>query len=70
MRRFGIVLLLVGALGFAYASSRLGETGSPPDATALGDYVRTEAGRWELVRYGGAAAAFIGALLALFPKGR
>jgi hypothetical protein len=70
VRRLGILLLLLGGLAFSYASSRLSELEAPPATTAMGDYLRTESGRWELTRYGGAAAAFIGALLALFPKGR
>jgi hypothetical protein len=40
------------------------------EGTALGDYVRTEAGRFELGRYLSLMAGFIGVLLALFPKGR
>lgn len=70
MRNIGFVLLLGGIVGFLYCGSQLqGLAPLPPDL-ALGDYLRNEAGRFELGRYASAGAAFIGLLLAFFPQGR
>ena len=41
-----------------------------PAEVELGDYLRYEAGKWELGRYVSAGLAGIGFLLAMFPKGR
>jgi hypothetical protein len=41
-----------------------------PDGTSLGDYIRTDAGRFELGRYLSLVSGFIGLLLYFFPKGR
>lgn len=70
MRNFGAVLLLAGLAGFFVASGRLDETGPPPQGVSLGETLEHPAGRWELARYGCGLAAAVGALLALFPKGR
>jgi len=70
MRTLGYLLLLVGIVGFFYCSAQMSELTPVPEGTALGDYVRTEAGRFELGRYLSLMAGFIGVLLALFPKGR
>jgi len=70
MRNFGGILLLLGIVGFFYASSQL-EGHEPPAAGAtLSEELQTPAGRWEMVRYGSAGAAALGLLMALFPKGR
>jgi hypothetical protein len=70
MRNFGGLLLLVGVVGFLYASSRLSGLDPVPAGTTVSDYVRYEAGKWELARYAAGIAALVGVLLALFPKGR
>jgi hypothetical protein len=70
MRSSGLILLLGGIIAFLYCTSRLSELPPVPAAVDLGDYLRYEAGKWELGRYVSAALAGIGALLALFPKGR
>jgi hypothetical protein len=70
MRNFGGILLLLGVLGFFYASSRLDELEPLPPGKSLSEGLESPSGRWELVRYGCAGAAGIGLLLALFPKGR
>jgi hypothetical protein len=70
MRSLGGLLLLGGVVGFLYCSSQLSELPPIPDGTSLGDYVRYESGKFELGRYVGICAAFVGLLLALFPKGR
>jgi hypothetical protein len=70
MRTLGYLFLLVGIVGFFYCSSHMSGLAPIPEGTALGDYVRTDAGRLELGRYLALVAGFIGVLLALFPKGR
>jgi hypothetical protein len=70
MRNFGGILLLLGVLGFFYASSRLDEVEPLPPGVSVSEGLEQPAGRWELARYGCAGAAGIGLLLALFPKGR
>ena len=70
MRSSGLILLFGGILVFLYCTSRLSELSPVPAAVELGDYLRYEAGKWELGRYVSAGLAGIGFLLALFPKGR
>ena len=70
MKTLGGLLLLGGIVAFAYCSSRLSGLDPVPAGTALGDYVRIEAGKWELGRYLSACAAFVGLLLSLFARGR
>jgi len=70
MRNFGAVLLLLGILGFFYASSRLDEAAPLPEGLSISEELKEPAGRWEMARYGCGAAAFIGLLMAMFPKGR
>jgi len=70
MRSSGMILLLLGIIAFFYCTSELSSLSPVPADVALGDYLRYEAGKWELGRYVGAALAGIGFLLALFPKGR
>ena len=70
MRNSGLILLFGGILAFLYCTSRLSQLAPVPDAVELGDYLRYEAGKWELGRYVSAGLAGIGFLLALFPKGR
>jgi hypothetical protein len=41
-----------------------------PAEVDIGDYLRYEAGKWEMGRYVSAGLAFVGFLLAMFPKGR
>ncbi len=70
MRSTGLILLFGGILAFLYCTSRLSDMPPVPAAVELGDYLRYEAGKWELGRYLSAGVAGIGFLLALFPKGR
>jgi hypothetical protein len=70
MRNFGGVLLLLGILAFFYASSRLGEVEPLPEGLSIGESLKEPAGRWEMARYGSAALAGFGLLMAMFPKGR
>jgi hypothetical protein len=70
MRNFGAILLLLGVFGFFYASDRVEKAGPVPEGKTISEGLEYTAGRWEMVRYGCAGAAFIGLLLAFFPKGR
>lgn len=70
MRRNGMLIMLVGVLGFFYASSRLSEAEPLPPGISIGEYTRYPAGRWELARYALAAVGGVGLVLALFPQGR
>jgi hypothetical protein len=70
MRNLGGILLLLGILGFFYASSQLSGLEPVPQGVDVRESLRYAAGRWDLVRYGCAAAGVVGLLLALFPKGR
>jgi len=70
MRNFGGVLLLLGIAGFFYCSSRLSEAGPLPQGLSLSESLDRPAGRWEMARYGCAAVAGFGLLMAMFPKGR
>jgi hypothetical protein len=62
--------MLLGILGFLYCSSRLSETTPLPQGLSVSDGLDHPAGRWEMARYGSAAAAGFGLLMTLFPKGR
>ncbi len=70
MRKFGSVLMLLGVLGFFYASSKVDEMPPLPDGLTMTETLREPAGRWQMVRFGSAVAAAFGLLMAMFPKGR
>jgi hypothetical protein len=70
MRSSGLILLFGGILVFLYCTSRLSALPPVSAEVELSDYLRYEAGKWELGRYVSAGLAGIGFLLALFPKGR
>jgi hypothetical protein len=70
MRNVGGILLVLGILGFFYASSRLSAVEPLPEGLSISDSLKQPAGRWELARYGCAAVAGFGLLMAMFPKGR
>ena len=70
MRNFGAILLLIGLIGFFYASSRVDDLEPAPAGVSLSEELETPAGRWEMVRYASAGAAALGLLMTLFPKGR
>jgi hypothetical protein len=70
MRSFGAIMLLVGILGFFYASGQVDEHEPVPQGLSIGEALDYPAGRWEMARYGAAAAAGFGLLMVLFPKGR
>jgi hypothetical protein len=70
MRNFGATLLLLGIVGFFYASSRLRDAQPLPEGLSITEGLQHPAGRWDLARYGSASVAGLGLLMALFPKGR
>ena len=70
MRNFGGIMLLLGILGFFYASQQVEEHEPAPPGTSVSEELDRPAGRWEVARYVCAGVAGIGLLLALFPKGR
>ncbi len=70
MRNFGGILLLLGVLGFFYASAQTNKFEPAPDGLSVRESLQYPAARWELVRYASAGGAAIGLLLAMFPKGR
>jgi hypothetical protein len=70
MRNLGATLLLLGILGFFYSSSRIGEVGPLPPGLSVSEGLKESAGRWEMARYGCIAAAALGLLMVMFPKGR
>ena len=70
MRNFGLIVMLLGILGFFYCSSRGSRLEPVPEGKSVSETLEYEAGRWELGRYVCAGAGMIGLLLAFFPKGR
>jgi hypothetical protein len=70
MRKYAMIALLGGILGFLYTSAKLSEAEAMPPDVRLTEYTRYEAGRWELLRYACAAVGGIGVLFAMFPQGR
>lgn len=70
MRNVGGIVLVLGIAGFLYCSSRLSEGPPLPEGMSVSESLHQAAGRWDLARYGCAAVAGFGLLMALFPKGR
>jgi hypothetical protein len=70
VRNLGGILLLLGILGFFYASAQLADLTPVPQGLDISAGLEYPAGRWELVRYACAAVGAFGMLMALFPRGR
>jgi hypothetical protein len=70
MRNLGGILLLLGILGFVYASSQLERYEPVPAGLSVSEGLEYPAGRWDMARYGCAGLSGFGLLMALFPKGR
>jgi hypothetical protein len=72
MRNLGIVVLVLGIFGFFYASDKQGEYAAEPvpDGLTAFEALHYPAGQWQVARYGSAALAGFGVLMAMFPKGR
>jgi hypothetical protein len=69
MRNFGFVLVLVGIAGFFYCSSRASELQPLRPGLSVAESLETERGQWDAGRYACAAAAFMGFVLTMVPKG-
>lgn len=70
MRNLGAIMLLAGILGFFYCSGRVDEFEPVPPGLSIAESLKYSSGRWEIARYGSAALAGFGLLMAMFPKGR
>jgi hypothetical protein len=70
MRNFGLILMVSAGLAFFYAGQRQDEAGPVPPGLELSQSLQYPGARWELLRYASATGAFVGLLLAFFPKGR
>jgi hypothetical protein len=70
MRNLGGILLMLGILGFFYATSKTEQLEPVPEELSISESLRYPAARWEIARYGVAAMGAMGLLLLLFPKGR
>jgi hypothetical protein len=70
MRQLGFILILAGVGSFLYASSALSSAPPRDPGMSISQEMASEGGRLELLRYAGAGGAFLGILLAMFPKGR
>jgi hypothetical protein len=70
MRNLGALLLLLGALGFFYSSSRLQSLDPLPPELSVRESLDLPAGRWEMARFACVAVAGIGLVLAVFVKER
>ncbi len=70
MRNFGLILMVSGGLAFFYAGQRHEAEAPTPPGLELSEALQYPAARWELVRYVSATGAFVGLLMAFFPKGR
>jgi hypothetical protein len=70
MRNFGSILMILGIGGFFYCSSRLSDAQPLPPDLSISEGLGQPAGRWDMGRYGCAAVAGFGLLMAMFPKGR
>ena len=70
MRKFGLLLIVIGVAAYFYCTSQM--TGLEPlgENADLADYFRNTVGRLELGRFAGAGAALVGILMAFFPQGR
>jgi hypothetical protein len=70
MRNFGMIVLVLGILGFFYSAGKLNEYEPLPEGLSIGQSLEYPAGRWDVARYGCAMLAGFGLLMAFFPKGR
>ncbi len=70
MRNFGGIVLLLGIFGFVYSGTQLEKYDPVPPGKSVNEALQYPAGKWEIARYGCAAAAGFGLLMAMYPKGR
>jgi hypothetical protein len=70
MRNFGGVMMVLGILGFFYASGQMDKYPAVPEGLSISESMAYPAGKWDVARYASAAVAGFGLLMAFFPKGR
>jgi hypothetical protein len=70
MRRFGFVLLALGAAAFYYCQQRMEEHQPPPTGLSLEEGWRYPYARWQAGEYAAGFVALVGGLLFMYPKGR
>ena len=70
MRNFGLIAILVGIIGFFYASDQLSHHDPVPPDTGIVRSLKYPAGKWQTAQYAAAFVGFFGGLMAMFPKGR
>jgi hypothetical protein len=70
MRTFGYVLFIASCYGFYQFNEEVKRHDPLPSGYSVEDSLRTERGKAEAGRFGCAAGAAIGLVLALFPEGR
>lgn len=70
MRNFGILALVLGIFGFIYTGDQLTGLEPVPEGLTALESLEYPRARWETARYGAAALAGFGLLMAMFPKGR
>ena len=59
MRNFGGILLILGVLGFFYASGQKDKHPALPEGLTVSETMRYPGGRWEMARYGAAGGLYI-----------
>jgi hypothetical protein len=70
MRNFGMIMLVLGIVGFLYASDQAKKYEPVPEGLSARESLDYPSSRWELARYGAAALAAAGVLMAVVPRGR
>jgi hypothetical protein len=70
MRTFGLLLLVVGIVGFFYCSSQLDKLDPLPEGLTITGSLKYPAGKMEVGRFAAVAAGGIGVLFMMFPTGR
>ena len=70
MRKFGTALFLIGAAGFFYCASQLGDLPAVPTGLSISEALQYPAGKLQIAEYTAAAVAAAGLLFLMFPSGR
>ena len=70
MRTFGLLLLVVGIVGFFYCSTHLDKLEPVPEGLSITQSLKYPAGKMEVGRFAAVAAGGIGVLFLMFPQGR
>ena len=70
MRNFGMLMVVAGIVGFFYCSSELSKHEPVPEGLSMSRSWEYPAGKLEVGRYAGVAAAFVGVLFVMAPQGR